>query len=297
MNTMEEVSSGLFLKEFYVGQQPEQMYVQRLRARSYSSAKPPIILIHGGNHTGVMWTTTPDGCCGWAIPLAEAGYEVYIVDWPGMGRSGVFPGTRFITPTIVANCIAALASITGPAILIGHSIGGGVCIKVAERFTSAVRAVVALAPSAVEIPNTQLPPPVLQDGWPLTVPQKDFVKSKFATSPLFPIDCFENYFASLQGANPDFRAAAAGRNDELKLDRTKLWIWETLPALHLVAEDDLTVPTSSSAETAKIMGVPLTKLEADWGLKGFGHMFPIERGQERIAARLLLWLDEKLLSR
>jgi hypothetical protein len=31
----------------------------------------------------------------------------------------------------------------------------------------------------------------------------------------------------------------------------------------------------------------------DWGLAGFGHLMPIERGNELIAERLLDWLAAK----
>jgi pimeloyl-ACP methyl ester carboxylesterase len=51
----------------------------------------PVVLIHGGGGQGTLWLTTPDGRSGWADQLVEEGYEVYLVDRPGHGRSALHP--------------------------------------------------------------------------------------------------------------------------------------------------------------------------------------------------------------
>jgi pimeloyl-ACP methyl ester carboxylesterase len=51
----------------------------------------PIVLIHGGGGQGLDWLGTPDGRPGWATMLVERGYEVYVVDRPGHGRSAYHP--------------------------------------------------------------------------------------------------------------------------------------------------------------------------------------------------------------
>jgi pimeloyl-ACP methyl ester carboxylesterase len=48
----------------------------------------PVIMVHGANHTGVTFETTPDGREGWATYFVRHGYPVYVVDHPGRGRSG-----------------------------------------------------------------------------------------------------------------------------------------------------------------------------------------------------------------
>ena len=66
-----------------------QMYVEYqipVRARKY-----PLVLIHGGSHTGVGWQTTPDGRPGWADYFVRRGWKVYNVDQPGRGRSNYVP--------------------------------------------------------------------------------------------------------------------------------------------------------------------------------------------------------------
>jgi len=47
-----------------------------------------IVLIHGGGQTGVGFLSTPDGRRGWAHDFLLAGFEVFVVDQPGRGRSG-----------------------------------------------------------------------------------------------------------------------------------------------------------------------------------------------------------------
>jgi pimeloyl-ACP methyl ester carboxylesterase len=52
----------------------------------------PIVLVHGGGGQGTDYLSTPDGRPGWATLLVQAGYEVYVVDRPGHGRSPLHPG-------------------------------------------------------------------------------------------------------------------------------------------------------------------------------------------------------------
>lgn len=56
-----------------------------------AATRPPIILIHGSNHTGATFETTPDGREGWATLFVRLGHPVYVVDQVGRGRSGFDP--------------------------------------------------------------------------------------------------------------------------------------------------------------------------------------------------------------
>jgi pimeloyl-ACP methyl ester carboxylesterase len=49
--------------------------------------KYPIVLIHGGGGQGTDWLETPDGRDGWVDYFAADGWDVYVVDRPGHGRS------------------------------------------------------------------------------------------------------------------------------------------------------------------------------------------------------------------
>ncbi len=66
-----------------------QMYVH---FRIPAAAKGvPLVLVHGSNHTGVTYETTPDGREGWATWFVRQGHPVYVVDHSGRGRSGFNP--------------------------------------------------------------------------------------------------------------------------------------------------------------------------------------------------------------
>ena len=277
------------MTEFFVGQQPGQMYVQRWVDQDRAGAKPvPLFLIHGGAHTGTAFTTTPSGQPGWAPQLAARNWDVYVVDWPGTGRSGVFPGNIDQGVDAVIDALVVLLDRTGPAVLVGHSIGGALSIKVSERVPNSVRALVALAPASVELPNPAVPAVPL--GKPSIVAKED-ARRRFANSEHFPKNSFENYYASIVALSPKIRNSAVGLTDELKLDRSKVDTWKKMPVLFLVAEEDRTVPRALTDETAKVMNVKQTALGADWGLTGHGHMFILENGHHKIAERIHQWLE------
>ena len=71
-----------------------QMYVQ-YQIPETLKYKYPIVLMHGGGHTGAFYETTPDGREGWYTSLARRGFAVYAVDAPNRGRSGYDPTARF----------------------------------------------------------------------------------------------------------------------------------------------------------------------------------------------------------
>ena len=66
-----------------------QMYVQY---RIPPAAKAvPVVMVHGSNHSGVTYETTPDGREGWGTYFVRKGFPVYVVDHSGRGRSGFDP--------------------------------------------------------------------------------------------------------------------------------------------------------------------------------------------------------------
>src|SRR5699024_7149666 len=79
-----------------------QMYVEYQKPETVTQ-KFPIVLIHGGGGQGLDWISTPDGRPGWRTLLLQEGYEVYVVDRPGHGRSPALePHHTFavITPSV-----------------------------------------------------------------------------------------------------------------------------------------------------------------------------------------------------
>ena len=70
-----------------------QMYVeyQIPATRTYPY---PLVLLHGGGHTGSHYRTTPDGREGWFTSFTRRGFAVYAVDAPNRGRAGWDPTHR-----------------------------------------------------------------------------------------------------------------------------------------------------------------------------------------------------------
>jgi pimeloyl-ACP methyl ester carboxylesterase len=66
-----------------------QMYVSYRVPAGKKSV--PIVMVHGSQHTGVTYETTPDGREGWATWFVRQGHPVYVIDHSGRGRSGFNP--------------------------------------------------------------------------------------------------------------------------------------------------------------------------------------------------------------
>ncbi len=277
------------MTELFVGKPTHPMYVQHWHASSTApSRKGKVIMVHGGSHTGTGWTTTPDGRPGWALRFANRGWDVYVVDWPGVGRSGTRPENLADTPTDIVDALALLLNQTGPAALVGHSIGAAVAFKLTERVPEAVLAVAALAPASVETVGSVVPPSPLDK---LIGTTREGAQQRFANTARFPQAAFDNYFASLVPYGPRIRNAAIGLTGELKIDRSKTDIWnKRVPTLVLAGEEDRTVPPTRMIETTQALGVPLTMLGANWGMPGHGHLYIVEKETEAIADRVEDWL-------
>ena len=220
------------LSDLFIGDMPTQMYVQHFRETPSVAARPtPVTMIHGGAHSGVCWTTTPDGRPGWAFDFAAAGRPVYVVDWPGVGRSGTWPASSTVGPGLIVNSIVVLLEKTGPAVLVGHSIGGTLAFKVAEKRPDLVKAVVGVSIGAVELP---LPGAKAAS---LDVPSRplprEVIAERFANALQFPSEAMETYLSSFQPMSPRMLNAISTVTDELKLDRNRLGVWTSVPVLFL----------------------------------------------------------------
>jgi pimeloyl-ACP methyl ester carboxylesterase len=72
----------------------------------------PIVMIHGGGGQGTDWLQTPDGRDGWADYFVADGWDVYVVDRPGHGRSQSNPAcgdgkVRTANSTLIARLSTA----------------------------------------------------------------------------------------------------------------------------------------------------------------------------------------------
>jgi pimeloyl-ACP methyl ester carboxylesterase len=199
-----ELTLSLMFEEFYVCD-ASPMYVQRWRPPHASGPTSRVVLIHGGAHTGSCWTTCPDGRPGWAWRLTLLGYEAFVVDWPGVGRSGRLEDFLTSGPGPVVEALIALLREIGPALLIGHSIGAALAVKVADEAPDLVRGLMAIAPAPPGILKSerQLAPedqPILFD---------EAVEHVFSNADRFPVAALAAYRRSLCALSPSILNAVA----------------------------------------------------------------------------------------
>ena len=100
------------------------------------SAAPPIVLVHGAWGSAAGWAAL--------VPrLAAAGREVRAIDLPSHGADAAAPGDVGMED-YAARVVEVLGE-TGPALLVGHSMGGMVISAAAEAAPERVRKLVYVA--------------------------------------------------------------------------------------------------------------------------------------------------------
>jgi pimeloyl-ACP methyl ester carboxylesterase len=77
---------------------------------------PPIVFLHGSNASAVYW----EGI----VPHFMGDYTCYVLEQRGHGRSGRSTEEDYGAEAFVGDCTAFLEKVTGPAILVGQSMGG-----------------------------------------------------------------------------------------------------------------------------------------------------------------------------
>ncbi len=88
--------------------------------------KPGIVLVHGGAAHAHWWS--------FIAPLLSSQYHVVALDLSGHGDSGRRPEYRREVWAEEVMAVARHAGIVGAPLLVGHSMGGIVCIAAAARF-------------------------------------------------------------------------------------------------------------------------------------------------------------------
>jgi len=90
-----------------------------------NARRMPIVMVHGGCQSGKTWESTPDGREGFQTIFVRRGFAVYVIDFPGRGRSGIpsfsgplgnLAGAQIIPPVTVnfGHELSFLASRLGP---------------------------------------------------------------------------------------------------------------------------------------------------------------------------------------
>ena len=100
---------------------------------------PPVLLLHGITQSTATW--------GWLVPHLADAHRVVRLDFRGHGRSGRTPGA-YVFPGYVADATAICERVLGqPAVIVGHSLGGGTAAGLAQTRPELVRGVVLEDPA------------------------------------------------------------------------------------------------------------------------------------------------------
>lgn len=112
---------------------------RRCRWREAGSGSP-LVLVHGLAGSWRWWRTV--------LPTLAAERSVQLVDLPGFGG---LPGVRPFDSDAAVDWLArwSEAAELGPADVVGHSLGGLLCARLAARHPETVRKLVLVAPSGL----------------------------------------------------------------------------------------------------------------------------------------------------
>ena len=131
---------GFALREIASGDRRVLLYDRRSAASA-----PPIVLLHGLGGSAASFALL-------AARLASSSRRVLVLDLPGHGRNRLRMGEE---PAGLLEQAQALSSALGeleePAVLIGNSLGGALCLHAAAVAPERVRAVVGLSPAGAPL--------------------------------------------------------------------------------------------------------------------------------------------------
>ncbi len=265
--------------------------------------KGTILMITGGAHTGACYKVTPDGRAGWAYNFVDAGYSVYIVDWPSVGRSGYIDPKKITGKFVVESFSALLHNIGKEVIVLTHSMSGPYGWKLMEIAPRYIKHIISIAPGPMG--NIQSSPNILfkTDNFVEAILglikykidlNKEFVcsseyaKKKFiGTSKMFPELNFDNYFASI------VPIPSSLIYERLNIDSSQLKISESLikkskiKVSILTGTNDADHPLELDFKIHEFflkLGIDSQFFGlGDFGINGNGHMLMQEKNSELIA--------------
>lgn len=101
----------------------------------------PVVLVHGLSASSRWWVRN--------IPALAQHYRVYLLDLPGFGSMRRFR-RRFILDELSSSIIAWMDALgINQAHLIGHSMGGYICLRIAARHPERIRRLVLVSPAGI----------------------------------------------------------------------------------------------------------------------------------------------------
>jgi pimeloyl-ACP methyl ester carboxylesterase len=103
---------------------------------------PPVLLLHGITQSTATWS--------WLVPHLAADYRVVRLDFRGHGKSDRSPGEYSFTHYLDDAVRICEDVLEGPAVVVGHSLGGATAAALAQARPDLVRGVVLEDPAIME---------------------------------------------------------------------------------------------------------------------------------------------------
>ncbi len=262
-------------------------------------------MLHGAFHTGSGFIATPDGRDGWAPYFAQRGHRVFVVDWPGHGRSPARPDFHTLSIRDIVPSIALLVEHVGRSIIMAHSAGGPIAWAISENLPDKVAAVVGIAPGPPAniqsaLPDDRVAIEALKfdeaSGCPVYSPLDapvhvdiPFIRDFWANSARFPQAGFEAYAKSIVAESPTVL------NERFNIGRGGIMLAEPdvvakRPILIVTGDSDPRHAREVDRKLADYLKGQHLWL-ADRGSQGNGHMLMLEENSDEIASLIADWLN------
>ncbi len=252
-------------------------HITVLRSNPSEATHGPVLFVHGYFIDGSIWTR-------WLERFAAHGVPAFAVHL--RGRAASRPGTKLGTASIedFVDDAAAVARDIGAAAVVGHSMGGLIAQKLAERGDIAAAVLITPAPPRgisvlsprVALRQLRYMPAIMRSR--VVRPGREDLRA--LTMNRVPPDEQE---ALLAATIPD--SGRAGREMSITgvpVDAARV----RCPLLVVAAEDDRFIPARVVERVARRYGAPLDVAPAH------GHMLIVEPGWEQLADRVERWIRE-----
>ncbi|WP_431879685.1 alpha/beta fold hydrolase [Amycolatopsis sacchari] len=301
--------TGTALAAHRAGVLPGEVPLYYERFKPAVENAPVVVLVHGGALTGACYLSTADGRPGWAHRFVEHGFEVVVVDWPGVGRSGPVTG-RPLTGELVCRCLGSLLDALGrPVTLLTHSMSGPYGFRLLQAHPDRVAALVAVAPGPpgdiqpeariVRESDDEIEVRGLASRWviPRHAPWQpslpSLVEKMIGASTRFPRHAVDHY-ASLFLPVPA-RLVAERQNvhgSQLRVGRTGAFTGK--PVLVITGSADTEHPRQADqlvADWLGDLGADVTfRFLDEPGFAGNGHLLMAEDNSDAIADEIAEWV-------
>jgi pimeloyl-ACP methyl ester carboxylesterase len=226
----------------------------------------PVVLVHGVPADGSLWNNQ--------AAFLSSRYKLIIPDLPGSGKSGLTTDLSIVSMAEMINCILEEEKLP-EAVLIGHSMGGYICIAMAEKYPGKVKALGFFHSSAYADTEEKKATRQKNIGFIQKHGSYEFIKQ--STPGLFSDDFRKDHLDiinSIIEKYRNFNQASLAAYQQAMMDRSdKRKVLEQIekPVLFIIGEYDKAVPLKDSMEQSHIPALVYIHV-----LMNSGHMGMLE---------------------